>query len=109
MTFSVNRKYIPEVDQIRAFAATLVLSYHCLQLIGAQLAFRAFPLSLPVKSDHRSKFCARRIFPWSLIDLDKRTLYRSGSCPRHFWFGGQINLVTVTRDSQLHNRRSLSP
>jgi peptidoglycan/LPS O-acetylase OafA/YrhL len=41
MTFSVNRKYIPEVDQIRAFAATLVLSYHCLQLIGAQLAFHA--------------------------------------------------------------------
>jgi peptidoglycan/LPS O-acetylase OafA/YrhL len=38
MATSVNRKYIPEVDQLRAFAALLVLVYHCFQLIGARLA-----------------------------------------------------------------------
>jgi peptidoglycan/LPS O-acetylase OafA/YrhL len=38
MTASVNRKYMPEIDQIRAFAALLVLFYHGLQLIGARLA-----------------------------------------------------------------------
>lgn len=38
MTASLNRKYIPEVDQLRAFAALLVLVYHCFQLIGARLA-----------------------------------------------------------------------
>ncbi|WP_316189886.1 acyltransferase [Bradyrhizobium sp. SZCCHNS1054] len=38
MAASVNRKYIPEVDQLRAFAALLVLIYHCFQLIGARLA-----------------------------------------------------------------------
>ena len=38
MTVSVNRRYIPEIDQLRAFAALLVLFYHGLQLIGTQLA-----------------------------------------------------------------------
>ena len=39
MPASVNRKYIPEIDQLRAFAALLVLFYHGLQLIGARLAY----------------------------------------------------------------------
>ncbi len=38
MTTSVNRPYIPEVDQLRAFAALLVVFYHGLRLIGPQLA-----------------------------------------------------------------------
>ena len=38
MTASVNRRYIPEVDQLRAFAAIFVLFYHGLQLFGAPLA-----------------------------------------------------------------------
>ena len=38
MTASVNRTYVPEIDQIRAFAAVLVILYHGFQLIGAQLA-----------------------------------------------------------------------
>jgi peptidoglycan/LPS O-acetylase OafA/YrhL len=43
MTASANRAYLPEVDQIRALAALLVLFYHGLQVIGAQLAYgRAF-------------------------------------------------------------------
>jgi peptidoglycan/LPS O-acetylase OafA/YrhL len=37
MSFSTNRKYIPEVDQLRALAVMLVLFYHGLQLFGAQL------------------------------------------------------------------------
>lgn len=38
MTTSANRNYVPEIDQLRAFAALLVLFYHGLQLIGARLA-----------------------------------------------------------------------
>jgi peptidoglycan/LPS O-acetylase OafA/YrhL len=41
MPASLNRKYIPEIDQLRAFAATLVLLYHGLQLIGTRLVHRA--------------------------------------------------------------------
>ena len=53
MTASVNRKYIPEVDQIRAFAALLVLFYHGLQLIGARLAHGvAFDQSLWIFSSN---------------------------------------------------------
>jgi peptidoglycan/LPS O-acetylase OafA/YrhL len=37
MTLSVNRRYIPEVDHIRAFAALLVLFYHGSSFIGAEL------------------------------------------------------------------------
>lgn len=40
MPASLNRRYIPEIDQLRAFAATLVLLYHGLQLIGARLVHR---------------------------------------------------------------------
>lgn len=39
MTDSVNRAYIPAVDNLRAFAALLVFFYHGLQLFGAQLNY----------------------------------------------------------------------
>jgi peptidoglycan/LPS O-acetylase OafA/YrhL len=39
MTASPNRRYVPEIDQIRCFAALLVLFYHGFQLIGAQLTY----------------------------------------------------------------------
>jgi peptidoglycan/LPS O-acetylase OafA/YrhL len=38
MPASVNRKYLPEIDQLRAYAALLVMFYHGLQLFGARLA-----------------------------------------------------------------------
>ena len=38
MTSSVNRRYLPEIDQLRAFAALLVLCYHGLQLLSSELA-----------------------------------------------------------------------
>jgi peptidoglycan/LPS O-acetylase OafA/YrhL len=38
MTESPNRRYVPEIDQLRCFAALLVLFYHGFYLIGAQLA-----------------------------------------------------------------------
>jgi peptidoglycan/LPS O-acetylase OafA/YrhL len=41
MTASFNRRYMPEVDHLRAFAALLVLFYHGFQLIGAQLVHGA--------------------------------------------------------------------
>ena len=41
MPASYNRGYLPEIDHLRAFAALLVLFYHGLQLIGAQLAHGA--------------------------------------------------------------------
>jgi peptidoglycan/LPS O-acetylase OafA/YrhL len=41
MPASLNRKYIPEIDQLRAFAATLLLLYHGLRMIGAQLVYGA--------------------------------------------------------------------
>lgn len=37
MTVSPNRKNIPEVDHLRAFAALLVFFYHGFQIIGSQL------------------------------------------------------------------------
>lgn len=37
MTVSANRKYLPEVDHIRAYAALLVMLYHGLQIIGTYL------------------------------------------------------------------------
>jgi peptidoglycan/LPS O-acetylase OafA/YrhL len=37
MPLSVNRGYLPEIDQLRAFAALLVLFYHGFQAFGAQL------------------------------------------------------------------------
>jgi peptidoglycan/LPS O-acetylase OafA/YrhL len=37
MTTSVNRKYLPEVDHLRFYAAFLVLVYHGQQIIGARL------------------------------------------------------------------------
>ncbi len=39
MSFSTNRTYIPEVDQLRGFAALLVLFFHGYILIGPILAF----------------------------------------------------------------------
>jgi len=42
---SVNRRYLPEGDHIRAFAALLVLFYHGLHLFGAQLHGRIFNAS----------------------------------------------------------------
>jgi peptidoglycan/LPS O-acetylase OafA/YrhL len=41
MAASFNRRYMPEVDHLRAFAALLVLFYHGFQLIGAQLVHDA--------------------------------------------------------------------
>lgn len=41
MTASTNRRYIPELDQVRGFAALLVLFYHGFQLFGARLAHNA--------------------------------------------------------------------
>jgi hypothetical protein len=38
---SINRRYLPEVDQLRAIAAVLVLFYHGLQLFGARLTHGA--------------------------------------------------------------------
>jgi len=38
MTTSQNRKYLPAIDHMRAFAALLVMFYHGLELIGAKLA-----------------------------------------------------------------------
>jgi peptidoglycan/LPS O-acetylase OafA/YrhL len=37
MTVSPNRTYFPAIDQLRGFAATLVLFYHGLRLIGPHL------------------------------------------------------------------------
>lgn len=39
MTTSVNRGYIPEIDQIRGYAALLVLFYHGLNLFSQQMLF----------------------------------------------------------------------
>ena len=39
MTTSINRPYLPAVDQIRAIAALLVLFYHGFQLLGARLEY----------------------------------------------------------------------
>src|SRR4051812_2893063 len=39
MTVSVNRGYIPEIDQIRAYAALLVLFYHGLNLFSEKMLF----------------------------------------------------------------------
>lgn len=39
MTESPNRRYVPEIDQLRGFAALLVLFYHGFQLIGARLTY----------------------------------------------------------------------
>jgi peptidoglycan/LPS O-acetylase OafA/YrhL len=39
MTVSVNRSYIPEIDQIRGYAALLVLLYHGLNLFSQQMLF----------------------------------------------------------------------
>src|ERR1044072_9522514 len=39
MTTSVNRSYIPEIDQIRGYAALLVLFYHGLNLFSQQMLF----------------------------------------------------------------------
>jgi peptidoglycan/LPS O-acetylase OafA/YrhL len=39
MTNSVNRSYIPEIDQIRGYAALLVLFYHGLNLFSQQMLF----------------------------------------------------------------------
>lgn len=41
MAHSANRQYLPEIDQLRAFAALLVLFYHGLQLLGARLVHGA--------------------------------------------------------------------
>lgn len=41
MTTSQNRSYIPEIDQLRGFAALLVLAYHGLYLFGGPLAHGA--------------------------------------------------------------------
>jgi peptidoglycan/LPS O-acetylase OafA/YrhL len=41
MTVSVNRGYIPEIDQIRGYAALLVLFYHGLNLFSQQMLFGA--------------------------------------------------------------------
>lgn len=38
MPAGANRKYLPEIDQLRAYAALLVMFYHGLQLLGARLA-----------------------------------------------------------------------
>lgn len=38
MPSGANRKYLPEIDQLRAYAALLVMFYHGLQLLGARLA-----------------------------------------------------------------------
>jgi peptidoglycan/LPS O-acetylase OafA/YrhL len=38
VTASTNRTYLPEVDQLRAFAALLVLFFHGSRVIGTQLA-----------------------------------------------------------------------
>lgn len=38
MTSSPNRTYLPEVDHLRAYAATLILFYHGFQLFGSALA-----------------------------------------------------------------------
>jgi peptidoglycan/LPS O-acetylase OafA/YrhL len=39
MTVSVNRSYIPEIDQIRGYAALLVLFFHGLNLFSEQMLF----------------------------------------------------------------------
>jgi peptidoglycan/LPS O-acetylase OafA/YrhL len=39
MTESPNRRYVPEIDQLRCFASLLVLFYHGFQVIGAQLTY----------------------------------------------------------------------
>lgn len=39
MTESLNRRYIPELDQIRGIAALLIVLYHGLQIIGADIAY----------------------------------------------------------------------
>ncbi|MEA2953645.1 MAG: hypothetical protein QOJ96_3165 [Alphaproteobacteria bacterium] len=39
MTVSVNRGYIPEIDQIRGYAALLVLFFHGLNLFSEQMLF----------------------------------------------------------------------
>jgi peptidoglycan/LPS O-acetylase OafA/YrhL len=41
MTVSVNRGYIPEIDQIRGYAALLVLFYHGLNLFSEKMLFGA--------------------------------------------------------------------
>lgn len=38
MTTSLNRRYVPEIDQLRCLAALLVIFYHGFQLMGARLA-----------------------------------------------------------------------
>jgi peptidoglycan/LPS O-acetylase OafA/YrhL len=53
MTASFNRKYMPEVDHLRAFAALLVLFYHGFQLIGSRLVHGSdFNLSFWVRASN---------------------------------------------------------
>jgi peptidoglycan/LPS O-acetylase OafA/YrhL len=52
MASSVNRSYLPEVDQLRAIAAMLVLLYHGLQLLNPSTGVVPNPLIAVLKEGH---------------------------------------------------------